>query len=123
MPYKTVGKKISKAEVPSDEAKQQGHKKSPKKESSIPVFASCSFCMRCNEEFNLHFKLISSSEITVGEERNHLISLIKKRRKYLVKRLVLQMTELGLGKSKVFKSLSAQHLKLKEDKAKVLEEQ
>ena len=123
MPYKTVGKKISKAKVSNDEAKQQGHKKSPKKESSILVFASCSFCTRCNEEFNLHFKPISSSDITVGEERNHLISLIKKKRKFLVKRLVLQMTGLGMGKSKVFKSLSAQYLKLKEDKARILEEQ
>ena len=66
--------------------------------------------MRCNEEFNLHFKLISSSEITVGEERNHLIPLIKRRRKYLVKQLVLQMTELGVGKSKVFKSLPWFHI-------------
>ena len=123
MPYKIVGKKISKAKVPNDEAKQQGLKKSLKKESSFPAFTSCSLCTRCNEEFNLHFELISSSDITVGEERNHLISLIKKRRKYLVKRLVLQMTELGVGKSKVFKSLSAQYLKLKEDKARVLEEQ
>ena len=123
MVYNIVGKKISKAEVSNDEAKQQGHKKSPKKESSIPVFASCSFCTRCNEEFNLHFKLISSSDITVGEERNHLISLIKKKRKFLVKRLVLQMTGLWIGKSKVFKSLSAQYLKLKEDKARILEEQ
>ena len=156
MPPKTVGKKISmartsKVEVPSDEAKQRGRKKSSKKESSIPIFASCYFCMRCNEEFDLrlelkahkkegcnlaefskvtedaefdmYFELISNSDITVGEERNHLVSLIKKRRKFLVKRLVLQMTGLGMGKSKVFKSLSAQYLKLKEDKARILEEQ
>ena len=160
MPSKTVGKKISKvgtgkAEVPSDEAKQRGRKKSQKeekrKESSIPIFASSYFCTRCNEEFDLrlelkahkkegcnlakpskvaedaefdmYFEIISNSDITVGEEKNHLVSLIKKKRKFLVKRLVLQMTGVGVGKSKVFKSLSAQYLKIKEDKARNLEEQ
>ena len=71
----------------------------------------------------MYFELISNSDITVGEEKNHLISLIKKKRKLLVKRLVLQMTGLGIGKSKIFKSLSAQYLKLKEDKARTIEEQ
>ena len=74
-------------------------------------------------EFDMYFEVISKSDITVGEEKNHLVSLIKKRRKFLVKRLVLQMTGLGMGKSKVFKSLSAQYLKIKEDKARNLEEQ
>ena len=72
-------------------------------------------------EFDMYFELISNSDITVGEEKNHLISLIKKKRKLLVKRLVLQMTGLGIGKSKIFKSLSAQYLKLKEDKARTIE--
>ena len=131
--------------------RRKGQKVKKRKESSIPIFASSYFCAKCNEEFDLrlelkahmkqecepakpskvvedaefdmYFEVISNSDITVGEEKNHMVSLIKKKRKFLVKRLVLQMTGAGVGKSKVFKSLSAQYLKIKEDKARNLEEQ
>ena len=138
----------TRAEVPTNEAKQRDHKLSPnvetRKKSFTPTLASCYFCTRCNVEFDLrlelkahmkegcnlaefskateeaefsmYFELLSNSNITIGEEKHHLVSLIKKRRKFLIKRLVLQMTGLGMGRSKVFKSLSAQYLKCKEDK-------
>ena len=69
-------------------------------------------------EFDMYVDVISNPDITAGEEKYHLVSLIKKRRKVLIKRLVLTMTGLGIGKSKVFKSLSAQYLKFEENKAK-----
>ena len=73
-------------------------------------------------DFDKYFKIISKPDLTYEEEKNHLIALIKERRKILVKQLVLKMTEVGTGKSGVFKSLSKQYIRIKENKVKKQEE-
>ena len=71
-------------------------------------------------EFEMYLAVISRSNITVGEERSHLIALIKKKPqpKVLIKRLVLTMAEVGIGKSKIFKSILALYRQKEKIKAK-----
>ena len=69
-------------------------------------------------EFYMYFGAISKSDITIAEEKNRLIALIKMKPqpKMLIKRLVLTMAEVGVGKSKVFRSLFAQYLQVAKDR-------
>ena len=69
-------------------------------------------------EFFLHLKAISKSDITIAEEKNHLIAMIKMKPqpKKMIKRLVLTMAEVGVGKSNVFQSLFTQYLQLAKDR-------
>ena len=71
-------------------------------------------------KFEMYLAVISKPDITVGEERSHLIALIKKKPqpKALIKRLVLTMAEVGIGKSKIFKSILAQYRKKEKNKVK-----
>ena len=69
-------------------------------------------------EFFMHLGAISKSDITVAEEKNRLIALIKMKPqpKMMIKRLVLTMAEVGVGKSNIFQSLFAQYLQLAKDR-------
>ena len=69
-------------------------------------------------KFDMYFRVISKSDITIAEEKNRLIALIKKKPqpKMLIKRLVLTMAEVRVGKSKIFRSLFAQYLQVAKDR-------
>merc|ERR1712226_551126 len=60
-------------------------------------------------DFDKYYEIFSKPELTDEEEKNHLVKLVKEKRKILVKQLVIKMTECGTGKSAIFKSLSKQY--------------
>ena len=69
-------------------------------------------------EFLYQLIAICNSDITIAEEKSRLITLIKikPQPKMMIKRLILTMAEVGVGKSNIFQSLFAQYLQLAKDR-------
>ena len=65
-------------------------------------------------EFLSHLIAICNSDLTIAEEKSQLITLIKVKPqpKVMIKRLVLTMAKVGVGRSSIFHSLFAQYHQL-----------
>ena len=106
-PLGKTGDKIN-SSTPGDEGLQRGEGC----DDSDPKMAA-------NEaEFLSHLRAMCESDITIAEEKSRLITLIKikPQPKMMIKRLILTMAEVGVGKSNIFRSLFAQYLQLAKDR-------
>ena len=106
-PLEKTGDKID-SSAPGDEGLQKGEGC----DNSDPEKAAD------EAEFLSHLRAISKSDITIAEEKSRLIALIKikPQPKMMIKRLILTMAEVGVGKSNIFQSLFAQYLQLAKDR-------